>query len=360
MCTCRTILRHLPADILSEGLMKNNRIILLVVMVLGIVAFYLVTSQNSFTIKKELRDFAITDTGSVTKIFMADKTGKQVTLQKISPGIWQVNGKYEVRQDAIDLLLYTMMNLKVKNPVARSAQESVLKHMSTYATKTEIYINDRLAKVYYVGGATADQLGTFMLLENSSIPFVIYLESFNGYLTSRYFTDENLWRSKVLFNYEPGDLLSVSVQHNDTLSKSFKLTHYGQGAFRLNTYGSKEETALSDTLRAWDYFSLFGNIQVETIVTEIIPAKKDSVLKSKPIMELDIVLRDQTKRHVVFFPMPVSERSLNQTDDAGFPLKFDLDRMYALADDKEFVIVQHFVMDKLLVPSTFFTTRLNN
>ena len=39
--------------------------------------------KSNSTISEALRDFAVKDTGEVVKIFMADKAGQSVTLEKI-------------------------------------------------------------------------------------------------------------------------------------------------------------------------------------------------------------------------------------------------------------------------------------
>ena len=58
--------------------MKKNKTLLVIAAALLAITSYFIFSKNSGTIKRELRDFAVADTASITKIFMADKTGKTV------------------------------------------------------------------------------------------------------------------------------------------------------------------------------------------------------------------------------------------------------------------------------------------
>jgi len=104
--------------------MKKNRIYIVLLIVLLIPAawfiyipiipatWFIYNTSNS-TIKKELRDFAIRDTASVTKIFMVNKNNKSITLERISPSTWQVNGSYIARKDAIDVILKTLKRIDV-------------------------------------------------------------------------------------------------------------------------------------------------------------------------------------------------------------------------------------------------------
>src|SRR3972149_10537431 len=172
--------------------MKKNRLTIIITIALAIIAAYLLYTSKKGTIRQELKDFAVEDTSAITKIFMVDMRNNQVTLQKEKPGNWAVNGKYRARNDLIDVLLKTMKNLQVKSPVARAAHDNMVKQLATGAVKVEIYQNNNTnpGKVYYVGGATQDKYGTYMLLENSSEPFIMSLPYFSGYLTTRYNTDE--------------------------------------------------------------------------------------------------------------------------------------------------------------------------
>lgn len=326
---------------------KQNRILFLLLIILSVAALVIYLRQSAFTIKKELRDFAIDDSSTVTKIFLADKTGKQVTLDKISPGDWLVNGKSKVRNDAVNMLLYTMLKLEVKNPVARAATDHVLKNMAANATKVEIYQNNSLTKTYYVGGATQDQLGTFMLLDNSTTPFVMFLPGLNGYLTTRYFTDEAQWKSRIVFKYKPDELKVVSIEYPDSASKSFTLTNLGKRNCTITSPVIKTTDVLIDSSASYYYLSSFSNIQYEIAVTEMTKQKRDSILASKPICILTTTDVSGHQKMLKFYGMSINEHSLTAEDENG-PLKFDLDRMYALIDGKDLVIVQHFVFDRIL------------
>ena len=71
--------------------MKRNRIAVVLVIVLGSLSFWYISHNHNGTIKETLRDFAVQDTASVTKIFLADKKGRSVTLERKATGGWTVN-----------------------------------------------------------------------------------------------------------------------------------------------------------------------------------------------------------------------------------------------------------------------------
>ena len=100
---------------------------------------------------KVLRDFAVKDTASVDKIFLADKQNATILLER-KDNYWTVNGKYRARRDFIDLLLETIHRVEVAEPVVETKTENVLRRISSDGVKVEIYQNGKLAKTYYVGG----------------------------------------------------------------------------------------------------------------------------------------------------------------------------------------------------------------
>jgi len=144
--------------------MKNIRRNIIIVIILVFVALYFFLTQRHGTIPKELKDFAVEDTASVDKIFMVNKEGQQVLLERKN-NFWMVNGKYYARKDAVSTLLKTIHRIDVKAPVAKSMFKTIVSNLAVRSIKVEIYQESKLIRTYYVGGPTKDQYGTYMLLE---------------------------------------------------------------------------------------------------------------------------------------------------------------------------------------------------
>ena len=160
--------------------MKNN-ILIFIAIFLSAVSAYLYFAEERGTIRQELKDFAVDDTASITKIFLADKVKHSVTLTRIKQCHLEVDNKYRASKDLVDVLIKTIKTIEVKSPVARDARDNVIKRLSTGAIKVEIYQGeDTPSKVYYVGGATKSTMGTYMLLENSTEPFIMHIPYFYG------------------------------------------------------------------------------------------------------------------------------------------------------------------------------------
>ena len=315
--------------------------------------------KSEGTIRKELYDFAVADTASITKIYMVNAGGKELTLQKEKAGHWKVNGKFTARNDAVKNLLVCMKEMQVRNPVAKSAIENVSKQLATGATKVEIYQNDKLIKMYYVGSDTQDGLGTFMLLsdaetgENSSMPFVMFIPGFNGFLSVRYFMDEDLWRDRSMFSFYPDEISSISVEYTHLPDLSFTISLSNSNAISL-TDSKGQNIGDFDTLQVKRYITYYTNIQYEALKNNMRKSFIDSVVAKGPVHIIRLKDRDGKVHTVKTFSKPAEDP--NKVDDVtGKPVTEDLERMLALInDDKDIALIQYYVFRKLFQSVSYF------
>ena len=128
---------------------KTNQILLAAVIVATVFVAYFLMTRSGSTLRGELRDFAIEDTGAIERIFIADKLGHTSLLERKGTGYWTVNDKYTARQDAVKNLLITLSKMKVKAPVAESMEANVLKDLSgPVQRKVEVYAGGRRIKTF--------------------------------------------------------------------------------------------------------------------------------------------------------------------------------------------------------------------
>ncbi|MBQ1694825.1 MAG: hypothetical protein II076_02685, partial [Bacteroidales bacterium] len=121
--------------------MKKTNLLLLIVIVILIgvsIAIYFVRNYDS---QSTLRDFAVEDTASITKIFLANKQGSAVTLER-EENRWTVNKQYTARRDFVNNLLTTIKKIEVSSPVSSAKLERVMKDLAVQGIKVEIYQGD--------------------------------------------------------------------------------------------------------------------------------------------------------------------------------------------------------------------------
>jgi len=335
---------------------KSSLIVIAALSVLCAVSVYLYKNKTSgSTLDKDARDFAVKDTSSITKIFLADKEGRKITLEKKSGG-WTVNGEYPCRPDAISLLLYTIRMVDVKSPVSKSAKEGIIKIMSGKSVKVEIYSGNDLIKQYYVGHENQLNDGTYMILtnlstgENYSDPFLTHIPGFNGFLSTRYFVDESDWRSHLVLNYIPPNLKKIQVEHMESPDSSFVINVLSTTKFELKRING--QNIVFDEMKMKQYLAYFQNVSFEKLLTNFNKKLSDSLRNAIPYLKLTIT---DTKDQVKVFNFLHKKTSLELNQKYGIDYKYDPDRFYLKYDnDKEIALVQYYVFGKVLPTYAYF------
>lgn len=337
--------------------MKKNRFILIAILVLVLGSCYFLFFGGSFsTLGEQDNDFAVQDTGSITKIFIADKRNSSVTLTRVNGGQWMVNGHYIARQDCINYLLVTIKMLAVKNIIDPRGFPSVVKALASNAVKVEIYSGDKRIKMYYVGGPTQDQTGTYMLLANHrtgnnySQPYIMYIPGFEGYLTSRYFIPEPDWRDRTILRCYPYQLRSVELIYPQSDS-GFGIAVAGRDRFSLTNPLTHQNIPVFDTTEVKQYLTYFQTLSWEATSDS---KNRDSILNTPPFAIIRVVDTTGKRTEVKLYHRPTPA---GDVDKYGITYKYDPDRMFAMVNGKDFVIVQYFVFGKMLQNINYFTQR---
>ena len=326
--------------------MKKNTLIAIAIAILSGIAVYVYQNQNNSSLKIENSDFAIKDTAAITKVFLADKQGNTVTLQRTDYNKWLVNEKYPARPDVIENLLEVINRVTVKTPVPKAAFETVVKRIAGRSTKVEIYLNNEVnpTKTYYVGGSDKDHSGTYMLLENSTVPFLIHMEGFKGVLSPRYVTNENVWRSTKIFDYEPGEIASIELQNIQNPALSFVITDNGDNTHSLFRNNINTNPLPYDTVVLRQYLALFRKVHFEGFEEVKSQQFIDSVKSSQPFYQLTVADKMGKIKTVKAYLKPAKPDALGSD---GEPLTKDMDRFYAVINGNEFVVAQYYVFDPI-------------
>ena len=281
---------------------------------------------------RELRDFSIEDTASVDRIFMVDKENNSVDLTEKSDGRWYVNDEFLASKHSINLLLKTIHRMRIKNPVAKSAEENIVKNLATKSVKVEVYDGDEILKTIYIGGVTQSQLGTYALLEGSDRPFVIEIPGFRGYLSSRFYTSSILWRSRRIFVYDQSEIDRIDVNIGSKPDQSFSVNVKGQHNYEL--YGPQGARAESfDTLGVRRFVKEFKHKFHSNFITGKTQTQIDSVYNSPLFYRFNVTLKNGNN-------VELSLHRENKVEDIDEDALFTLRKLHGVIDQNTLVIVQ--------------------
>lgn len=262
---------------------------------------------------QELRDFSIHDTASIDRIFMVNKESSIVDLTRSDNG-WLVNKEFEANRYSVNLLLSTIKRMTIKNPVAKSAEENIIKRLATKSVKVEVYSSEKLIKTYFIGGVTQDQHGTYAMIKGSSKPFVISIPGFRGYLSSRFNTNELGWRSTRVFTFEETLIDQIDVSVGRVNNQSFSVKVNGKNDYTL--YNADHVSAKSfDTATMRRFVKDFKHKFFSSFVAFKDQQDIDSTYNSPHLYRYDVKLNDgrrvELSLHKIEGYTPVDEQDID-------------------------------------------------
>ena len=291
-------------------------------------------------------DFAVADTSAIDKIFIADMDGKSVTLTRPEQGrLWELNGRFKAREDAVALLLKTFKRAAIQGPVAKAAEPNVVRLISARGKKVEVYQGgDTPVKTWYVGTATPSHTGTYMVLETpegrGAKPYVVHMEGFTGYLSTRFFTSERDWRFTGLFNHPKRSLARVEVRHLNEDGQSYVLSSAKEGSLALQDLEGNPQ-AYRDTLGLREHFLRFKKVHLETYESRLDEAVEDSLRSALGALELVTWNKQGERSSVAVHWKPGTDAVTGEATN-------DLEQLYGVTTEGEVVLLQRFVFDPLI------------
>jgi Domain of unknown function (DUF4340) len=328
--------------------MKRTGLLLVLFLALGTGAYYAFQSKKKSQQGSALdwdMDFAIKDTSTVQKIFLADRNGHTALLER-KPGGWIYNNEYQARETAVQILLEAIGKVKVYYIPPEAAEPNMIKSLAAEGIKVEVYGNDaKPVRVYYVGGVTGDETGTYMMMEGSERPFVMHLPSMSGGLRVRFNLEKDYWLSRWVFRERPDKVQSISVEYPQHKSESFRLEKTGDATFAVSPFYSTTPRSTQQQRKgiAEAYLLNFEKLGAEGHETEYV--LRDSISALIPFAIVTLKTTDGTEKQVKFWPSEKEERRNG---------KLATVRYLAQCSWGPFVLVQQHVFGKIFRGYDFF------
>lgn len=328
--------------------MRKTVVYLVILAILAFGVYYFIFNNNDNPFGSSEAGFTIKDTGSVGRIFLAANDGESVLVERTDSG-WMVNKTYRALPSTLNDLMTTLYKQSALYPVTQSAYDNVIKALSTDGTKVEIY--DRKGKkmsVFYVGGTAVNDLGTNMLMDGATKPYVVHVQGFNGYLTPRYSSKLKDWRDRTVFNIPDNEIKSISVQYPGKPGSSFTLVRENGGfAVKSDTPIVNNKEALN-MRRVNAYLKYFTDIHCEGYLNGV--REMDTTIKTAPKQSTIEVegMHGQHQRIDIYW-MAINQRSKNRvSSNSEVPDDYDADRLYAVINNnKDTVMIQQFVFGRI-------------
>lgn len=336
-------------------------------MLCSIIAIVL-SSQKTSSINQ---NFHIEDTSKITKLILENRDGLKTELKKSNDSTWVVNNDFEAAPLMIKTLLETLREMRVREPVAKSAHANIIKQLSARNVKIDIYtqsyyINigfikllkkEKLEKTIYVGNQTMDNMGTYMLVKGTKNPCVVHIPNFRGYLSSRFTADPNDWKTHTIFKYNPNNIASIKVEIPQLPKESFEI--YSEGnTFHFKLLKTNQKLSSFDTIKVTALISSFTDINFENIAKNIPQIQKDTIFSKAPSFIFTVKDKKGISKSLKTY-MKLNEGTwVSENDKDNFYEIFDINRMYGImGGSKDTLILQYFAFDNLIKPASYYFSR---
>ena len=315
--------------------------IALSITLIAVILWWLFPSANDGLYDEGMHNFAIEDTSAITSIMIWDRSPDTVILSKHGQK-WEVNGLYPARKGAVDEILETLYRIRLRSIPQQAAVKNILTQLAVHGKQVTIYAGDQVVKQFQVGSETMDMLGTYMLMQGYSQPVATHIPGFNGFLSSRFFLQEDLWRSRNLFPHSSA-IVGMSILYSEN----------PQGSFSMND--QKQYTTISglSMINGMASQAMVKAIQSAKYEGMIIPSDKvwnklDSIGKTRPAILIEVSYGDGSQASMSCYHVPGGEDIIAAD---GTILEHDPDRFYALLSDGRSALVQRYGLQHLLKTS---------
>lgn len=333
--------------------------IIITIILIAIAIILIWNNRYLSTLRGDSADFMVWDTASITKVYLADRMDNETLLERQENG-WTLNHDFKAHPKKIDQLMYTLYRVRVRMPVSRSSHDHIISQMASNSTKVEIYqvvpainlfnkiklfFREKRTKVFYVGEATRDSSGTFMLREGADQAYIVYIPGFRGYISTRFTADPDDWRDHNIFHEQLANIQSVTIEFCQEPERSFRVENTGKHQYQLTSL--TDNTPLPyDTLKVINLLASFSDLRFESLLNNIMtPSRLDSIKHSPMIHQITLVNKEGEATTIKTFNKKQKARNEIPFEERAA----DLDRMFALInDDHDMVLIQNYVFDKVL------------
>lgn len=282
--------------------MKKLIIVLLGCGVVAVLAWFAMSSkENAKSSDRSLIDFAIADTSTVDKIVMTNRYKNQTYTLVRNGNAWtDIDGRC-IQQAPVQTILHTMNKIKFKGYLAESAIEPITNKMTSNFISVEIFQNGEWTKTWYLGPATPDHYGQYMLLDSkadgkSDNPVIMEMVGHNGFLDPRFPTDQRQWSCSELVGVKRSDIKHIALKSNTQEGLDYEIT---QNNGELTVTDGVNPIENIDTTNLIFFLNAFESVHFNQENFSLTKNQEDSIRKSTPLFELKI----NTDKEKIFLPL---------------------------------------------------------
>lgn len=344
--------------------------LIVVLIAAGLIVVPIIVNRNNDD------NFALENPDLVTKVFISNKSNVNTLLERRGAK-WYVNGDRPAFEEAINNMLVITKRLTVRGPVSEGLYNTVVTQLANNSNKVEFYANgykidflgiklfptEKKVLSFYVGSSTMDNMGTYMIKENASRPYIVYIPGYKGFLAPYYTSSANIWYSHVIFSQRIPQISTITYVNHEEPEESYRIKNIDSRHFDLSAYPDTSKHFAYDTVLFMDLISSFSDIRYEGALDadKYESFNVDSILRTTPSHEITLVDYEGVASYVKTYRIPLTQEQIDNVPiDQEIP-PYNLDNLYAwikipiMKDEngapvynENFVLCQYFSFENIL------------
>ncbi len=319
---------------MSKGLKIVIIAAFLTVIVFGTVTFFNFKNEN---ITSEL--FTVKDTSDISKILIT-QAEKKVKISK-NESSWTIDDKYPANKKAIRKLFLCLTESKISKPVVKAKEDSVISEIKSKGKTITIYNPDnKIIKKLLIGSHIKNE-GTCMINPAVRNPFIVNVPGVENDLDYRYNINPVYWLNPLIFSYKPNNIKEISVRYGNSLKHSFKLEIFPDKA-KLIDLSNNVPISDINLKKVGSWLSYFMNVKFSSETSDTEKLKND-LLQSDPFAEITVKDINAISKNVKLYKIKNPETGV-----------FDLNKLYAIINNEDVVIVKYIDFDLILKDIKYF------
>ena len=327
--------------------MKKSVVYIVLLVLLVAVAAYLYVKDQQGTLDSEYTRFGLGKDQQVDSVLLSSN-GNRIKLHRRG-GKWYVNEQIYARKKAVQQFFNLLEDIRIEAPAAADKREILVEEIRKHRVSVKIYQNDRLIRDYLVEQSPSRKHHNYMMVRNSSHPYLMSLPGYQGDLADLYRVDVSYWRDRTLFDYSGLDIKAVEVIYPEDTASSFLLT-YQEDEFLLKDLARNQWADRFSSNKAARYFSYFGNVRFHSIIMDD-SHLRDSLAQSQPFCTIHITDVKGNPRKLSTYRKPATTRE----DAFGQHPPYDLNFLYGrFEQSEEILLINYTEIDPLLKEINYF------